>query len=100
MTEVTEVADLYPVYLKAEDGVAAPLCPGAIIMVGRDALELYPFNLSAIADYLRVAPDGGYVVMVKVGVTHGNDIRRFFYLAVGQSFVGSIRVGDYLDSGI
>ena len=46
--QVTGMADPYTVHIETEHGVSTAFRPTGIIMVARDALDIYPFNIKKI----------------------------------------------------
>ena len=74
-------------------------------MGGATALILIAFVFNAlyffgIIQHLRVALDGGDVVMVAVAMADGHDIGRLFNITVAVALVGHVRVGDNPGAGI
>ena len=98
VTQVTKVADFYPVHLKAQDSVTASNFSSSLIMVGRNALEPYPFNLywGCSFNYLGITLNRSYIIMVAMFMAYGNNISCFSYLTVGQIRSSDIGVGYYL----
>ena len=88
------MAYLYPIDLKAEYGIAAPVLASGVVVEGRNALEFDSFNPGIVFDHLGIAFYSRNIAVVRVVMAHGNDVRRLIYLPVAELIVRLIRVGD------
>jgi hypothetical protein len=84
MAKVAKMAESYPVHVKAEDSITTSLASSVFVVVARNALEYYSFDLRATPNYLGIASYSRYIVMVTMIVTNGNNISRIFYFTISQ----------------
>jgi len=94
VAEVAEVANLYPIDLKAGYGIAAPILSAGSIMEGGNALEFDTFYFGIVFGHLGIALYGGNIAVVGMVMAYGSDVGGLIYLAIVKSVVRLIRVGD------